>query len=387
MIKFIPGQLIFPFGKKRVLGVVLVFNLLREHESLQKERILENFRKFSGPVEDVEGSFLEFLDRQNKICSIYLELENIHLEPFREILQEEIKECVTELIPKTFMRRNEEEIYKSIQVLRNQLNSVQDIPQAIINFEEQTLKDLFFTVVLLRIVKRPGSASVHELLNKATDEFIYIEDRNILVGTLEEKYEKEAAIFRIQIQKAPYFRKNGSLNLYRARMKVLSILTAAFGEIRDYNGGLMQEQNKQFEAFVESVQRDFDEFLHENFFYSINPIEMQSTLPTVLVREWFELFSQLFCLKTSQNENFWVASSAKQNIHMFAVRLEENAIKERILNEMVALSMPERNFASTEIYRKGEYYFGCLIRKNGLPDFQQRLPDVKRHQKVTHRRH
>ena len=51
------------------------------------------------------------------------------------------------------MPRNEEEVMRNIITLSNQLRLSRDLPQVIINFEEQSSKQLSFTVIWLRVLK------------------------------------------------------------------------------------------------------------------------------------------------------------------------------------------------------------------------------------------
>lgn len=367
-VKLLPTRLEFPFGSKSVLGMVVMFNLMKQREAFEESPILASVRNIIPGVHVIKGSFIDEQDRRNQVHSVYLEIER-EAEPsftteeikrLQDRLPVELKGCIEELVPVTFMRRNEEEVYRNILTLRDQLKSIKDIPQTTISFEEQTQFDLFFTIVLLRVVKET-TPSVQELIEYKHPDVMFIPDRVDRVGTIR-NYKKEATVFRLQLSKSQFFRKDRSVNLYKARQKVISMLVQAFGPVRDYNGGLILKQNERLEDFLSLMPKVYDEFFLENFFYSITPIAMQSILPAPLVKEWFLSLAELLEKELSRVENYLLLCRQIDEAHLVIVRAEDSSFKEALFKDISQLNIPSLELAFSEINMHGAFCFGFLYR-------------------------
>lgn len=368
-LKLLKTSLKFPFGSKSVMGMVVIFNLMKHREAFEEQHILEAVRRVVPGVKVVKGSLVDEQDKHNQVHTVYFEIERedrpeFSLDEIKKLsfeLPDELKGCIEQLVPMTFMRRNEEEVYRNVVTLRDQLKSSRDVPQATITFEEQSQFDLFFTVVLLRLVKEK-QPSVLELLEKAFPETVFIPDRIDYVGALRKVYRKEATVFRVQIPKSSFFRKDRSVNLYKARRHVVSMLTNALGPIRDYNGGLILKQNERLEDFLSLMPKVYDEFFLENFFYSITPIAMQSILPPNLVKEWFLAFSELLDKELSQKETYLLSCRKHEDAAMVIVRAEDRSFKEPLLKEIKELEIPSLELGFSEVNHHGTFCFGFLYR-------------------------
>ncbi len=383
-LKLLKTRLKFPFGSKGVMGMVVTFNLMKHHEAFEEQHILEAVLRVVPDVKVVKGSLIDAQDKHNQVHAVYFEIEReehpeFSLDEMGKIereLPDELSGCIEQLVPMTFMRRNEEEVYRNVVTLRDQLKSVRDIPQATITFEEQTQFDLFFTVVLLRLVKEK-EPSVIELMERAFPEIVFIPDRTDLVGMLRKTYQKEATVFRIQIPKSPFFRKDRSINLYKARQNVVSMLMKALGPIRDYNGGLILKQNERLEDFLAMMPKIYDEFFLENFFYSITPIAMQSILPSAVVKEWFLAFSGLLDKELSQKQKFLLSYRQYEDASMAIVCTEDSSFKEPLLKEIKELGIPSLELGFSEVSRHGTFCFGLLYRPS-LIDHEVNFTQVVR---------
>ena len=92
-----------------------------------------------------------------------------------------------------------------------------------------------------------------------------------------------------------FLRKDSSVNLPRARQVVLNELHRAFGEVRDYNGGLIAKQLENLSALKTLLGATAKEhaFALENFFFSIEPLIHQTTVHPKLLKEGFLLMLQM----------------------------------------------------------------------------------------------
>lgn len=372
-VKIFKTNLEYPFGSKAVLGTLITFNFLKQREAFEEQHVLEAVQRIIEGAKVVRGSFLDHFDKNHQILSVYLEIERDErpefsleeLEALQTGLAEEFKGCIEQLVPVTFMRRNEEEVYRNILTLRDQLKAVKDIPQATITFEEQTHFDLYFTIVLLRIAKH-NTPTVQELFEKHHPDIIYIPDRTDTVGVVRKNYHKEATIFRLQLPKSLFFRKDRSVNLYKARQHVLAMLIKALGPIRDFNGGLIFKQNERLDDFLALMPKVHDEFLLENFFYSISPIAMQSILPAQLIREWYLAFSELLEKEMLQKETYQISFKQIEEVTLIIVKGDENSFKKPLLKEIALLGIPSLELAFSEIHRHGTFCLGFIYRPSML---------------------
>ena len=148
-----------------------------------------------------------------------------------------------------------------------------------VNFEKQDADELYFTVLVLRVLKK-SDLPLEDSFGKVKDVFRFLPDRVQNVGYVRKKNPKEANVFQLCIPKEKsILRADSSFNYYLARQKILSIITAAFGEVRDYNGGMILKQGELFSQFKHAfsgfVQKDQE--LLEDFFFALSPIEAQAT--------------------------------------------------------------------------------------------------------------
>ena len=66
-------------------------------------------------------------------------------------LEEKVKNSIQRLSPAIYMGLNEEEVYKNILVLSQEIQYLRDLPQAYITLDQQTGKDIIFRVTLVHV--------------------------------------------------------------------------------------------------------------------------------------------------------------------------------------------------------------------------------------------
>lgn len=278
VLKFLKTRLMLNEGSKDVLGVLVGINLLKEHEVFEKKHLLNAVRTYVPAAIEVKDSYFIEKNKENTIETIYLELEKKdgftfeEIKKLKEFLPDELKNHVEHLTNRIFMPRNEEEIVRNIIILSKQLQFLHDVPQVIINFDEQVGDDLSFIIILLRILK-PKDVALQEMF-KNENNFKFIFERVKKVGIIRRKYLKEANVFRLLVSCKDYIRKDQSVDLNRARADVMSALCRIFTDVRDYNGGMIYKQNEAFNNLKKALGKDSNEFLLEKFFYAIRPVEM-----------------------------------------------------------------------------------------------------------------
>lgn len=367
-IRFVPTTLNFTFGNKPALGLVIGVNLFDQHEFFNEKHIVAGVKKFMPTVQSVKNTFYSYQEPKDSIRTIYFEIEKKDGKKFslREIkelkdnLTNELKGHIEKLIPAIFLTRNEEEIMRNILILSQELKYVSDFPQIHITFEYQSVEHLTFTVVLVRICK-PHTEPIEKLLRSFDTELNFSVERTQTIGFLRKRYPKEANVFRLKVKKIDdFFRKDSSVNLLVARKAVLSIVEGAFGQVRDFNGGMLLKQWESFanlKKLYSNIPASSQDLL-ESFFYSINPIEMQTRLDSSLLKKFSMLFLKQLSkdLKKRDSYLFDVIEEKKNLIVM--IRASETRIREEIQK---ALGSKKFSIVSTQVNFQGAFSLGFIF--------------------------
>ena len=333
-VRFIPTMLSFPFCVKPVLGCVIVFGPLKEHEILEEKHILYAVQKIFPAVHFVKGSWYSYEYKEERIKSYYVELEKHDHLPFTsaerkkllEGIKEQLKYCIEKLVPALFMVRNEEEVFKNTLTLRKEITSVQDLPQVMITLDHQTSTDIVFTVLWVR-VRREGMAPLQTLLKPSFLRF----EKSQVIGFLRKKHPIEGYVFQIKIPREPsLLRSDLSLNFYLAREKATSILTEAFGEFRDYNGGIISKQLEMLSRLKQACACvwGIDGGLIDDFFYSLSPIEKQVTLSYAHLKLLLDLFLKAIRYELKDRFDYFMETFEQGASTFLVLKFNERLLKE-----------------------------------------------------------
>ena len=115
------------------------------------------------------------------------------------------------------MAHNDEEIYKNILVLSQEIESLLDLPQAYITLDQQTGKEIIFRITLVHVTP------FHNFSLK--DRFFdctFVSQKMLTVKQME-NHPIEANIFRLHLARdSSLLRSDGSLDFYSARQKVVA---------------------------------------------------------------------------------------------------------------------------------------------------------------------
>ncbi len=326
-LKLCRTRLNLPFGSKVTLAVFVGVNFLKENEIFEEKHLLKALSNHIPDIQMVDDSLFTNHDRENKSQTLYLEVEkgsdfsSEEIARLRRVLPTELKNSIEQLVRPIFMPRNEEEVMRNILTLSNQLKYIRDIPQMIISFDEQTDKELSFTVVLLRILF-PDSSSVGDLFHKSKTFLKFIPDRVKKVGLLRKKHIKEATVFRVRLPNTGFLREDHSVDLYKVRLHVVTELQRILGEVRDYNGGMISKQIELLSNLKNILGEvaSKHEFLLENFYHSITPVEMRTVVNPHLLKTLF-----LMLLKPESH-----AFAQENNHYYFMIKTEKEELVAKI---------------------------------------------------------
>lgn len=294
-VRWIPTSLVFPFSSKPVLGCLIGFNVLDKYELFDEENILTALQKYIPELRLVRESSYCHPSPHKTLKIFYFEVEKKNstlfsleeLALFKNNIKDKISNCIQKLSPAIYMGHNEEETYKNILVLSQEIQSVKDLPQAYITLDQQTGKEIVFRIIMVHI------SPFHRFsLKDCFSDYKFVSHRVVTIRQLDE-HPIEANIFGIHLPRdASILRSDGSLDFYAARQKVAAQITAAIGEFRDYNGGIIITQQKLLQSFKESfpeIANEDPEFL-ESFFYAITPLEKQAVLHQNILSDLFDYF-------------------------------------------------------------------------------------------------
>ena len=368
---------------RHVLGVVLSLNLLRETEIFEKRNLLKALQSILPYLRMVPNSYVD-ARKTNSVRNFFIEVQKEDGQPFtpREIssirtkLFTEVKTRIESIINPIFMQKNEEEIMRNILILSNQLKYVQDIPQATITFLKQSDHTLSFIVVLVRLL-RFEDLPLKLLFAKHTDS-IHIENHEVkAMGLLRKKYAKEANVFEVHVKKERFLREDFSLDLYEARRMVYNSLSNILGDIRDYNGGMISKQNEALGELTKLLLQEEikNDFLIENYFYSLNPVYMQSVHSTHILKKQFMMLLQASEHDYTQ-QPYFMQVQIVDNFFILMLGSMTPSFKDVINENLEKLSLDKTNLTTSFLNNHDVLCLGYLYRFNHPKDYEQIIVNV-----------
>ncbi len=261
------------------------------------------------------------------------------------------------------MPRNEEEIVRNVLSLSNQIKFIRDIPQVTINFDEQTPTSLFFTIILVRVMK-PDSASIQDLFRRYDSFLNYIHDRTRSLGFLRKKYLKEATIFRVKLSKEQFLRRDHSIDLNKARLTIFNELTRILGDLRDYNGGMISKQNELLSHLRELLgdRAKFNELLLEDFFYSLMPVIMRTVMDPRALKMLFLMNIEAIEKGFFTGEEYSIKIKNDTEFVYVMIKARDLSIKEELGRIFTKLQVPSSDLTHSYVKVYDASYMGYIYR-------------------------
>jgi oligopeptide transport system substrate-binding protein len=292
----------YQFTTQSTLGILIGCRYAKKNQNINEQQIISAIHTIKPNINIQQGTYQNVKINAYGDDYFYIEVTNDDPDTFQQLkqnLNEVLINHCQELYPKVISLQNDEEIVKNILMLNNEITKINDIPQVIINFFDHHQKKLIFHVTVVKLV-------TEELIEyeKGSD-FTLNQVRNQRVGYYKDQ-PKEAYVYNVKLSiKKSYIRSDGTINVSGARKRVCDILDQFLGEFRDYNGGMILRQSEHFNSFRVLLDQNETMFpeLVEDFFYSITPIENQTTLPLDLLKDMFSSITNMISttkLKTSQ---------------------------------------------------------------------------------------
>ncbi len=265
-----------------VFGVAVVMEGLKEDEKFGERHIIKGIQSLVPGIKPVPQSY--FSRRQGGADFYYVEIKKMRGGVFSKGEKERLSgELGAELLRgiergwrSLFLPGKEEELFKNISHLSKEIKYVNDLPQGMISFVEYFQDTLKFLVIVLRLIK-PGTK---DLQSAHLPSIVHFSLENILlIEKLKKKYQKEASIFTLEVKSSQFLQSNNTINLRAARQYVAKVLEGMIGPFRDYNGGLLIQENEQLARIKGAFAKQgvFSPFF-DDLFYAIKPIPMRSLI-------------------------------------------------------------------------------------------------------------
>lgn len=369
-VKLLTTQLSLPKETKPVLGILIGMNLLQDNEIFDHRHIFASLETLITGIVKIKDSFVADKNNLEMTALFYLEIAKRDGSSFtlqernllRKRLIRELKGRVESAISPVVMSRNEEEIMRTIVLLSQQLKYVHDIPQAYISFDTQTADHLSFTVIILRLL-HPQTLSVKELFARSTGSLKLCDLDTKQVGLLRKKHPKEANIFRVELQKTPFLRKDFSLDLFKARMVVSAELSCVLGEIRDFNGGMLIKQQETLKWLKNSLPdlSETNAFLLEDFYYSLSPALMRTILQPALFKELFSMMIANIDFDLSKL-SFHIEKKVSDNHLLYMIISPNDSFKNKLLETAQELQSQSMTFCSAYVNALDRVCVGLIFR-------------------------
>ncbi|MGL5627066.1 MAG: hypothetical protein ACRDDW_06115 [Candidatus Rhabdochlamydia sp.] len=356
-----------PLGFEKVLCVFLAIHFLNDDEQFEQIHCVRMIKSCFPDFRYIEGSYFSYFPQEGQMHLIYLELEkndkaeisSQELKKLNEKLIDEVENGIHSFMHPLFIPRNEEEVMRNMILLSKQLRYFHDIPQIIINFDEQLEADLLFTVILVR-VRQVSDPSIQQLFGSKDSCLIFIPDRIKQVGILRKKYPKEASVFRLRLASHSFIRSDHRVDLFQARQFVARELEKVIGEFRDFNGGMI---TKQYERFIELKKmccrlKKQEKLLLEYFFHSISPKELSTIFDPLRLKELFILFLDLFEKNKNKKNNTRFIHQIKPSSCFFVLSYFDHSLKSKVLENVAQLQISSSQLI-TVLFRAAEWDYLC----------------------------
>ncbi len=358
-----------PFGLKKVLGIFAALNFQGDNELFDERHFTSVLKSEFPQLDVVEESFFCRTSKEERIQLLYLEVEKEDGSDFtlseikwiKQRLPDEIRSGIERLTRPLFMPRNEEEVMRNIITLSNQLKFSRDLPQVIINFDEQSESELSFTVICLRVLNSTD-LSIQDLFEQSDSFLSFVPDRIKQVGLLRKKYPKEATVFRVKFSAYHFLRTDHSVDLFKARQAIVQELQRILGEFRDYNGGMIAKQHEQFIALKElffQLDRN-EELLLENFFHSIFPIELRSLFNPLFLKNLFTLLLDAVQKSKDTPSEPAIFQKIDSSCCYFLLSYTDILLKEKIMDCARTFQIPSSQLLTITLNHLGISFLGYI---------------------------
>lgn len=352
-------------------GILLAIPLASpECVAFEKKIILKEAQNLIPGLKDLPNSYLCFSDKVLRIFYIEIRktrggcLNSEERKLFYSELLSRLQEIATNTSKPLLFPGTEEEQFKNIRHLSQELKYVRDLPQVMISFVEYLPNRLKFLVVVLRIIK-PDSATLISLSNHLSSSVKFSLENVLCLDKVRKKYLKEATVFTLEVSGSLFVHNHQMVNLRMARQYIVKEVESMIGPFRDYNGGLISKEQEQLISIKRNLEKKglFFPFL-EDFFYSIKPISFRILISDDIAIELILLFQKI-SKEPLSHKRYCFEIFRSPNEHLAIIKTKEADLKDSIGQQILSYSSAI-GFATIEW--EGLLYL-CFFYRNPTSDF------------------
>ena len=315
------------------IGISFCLDLNQENLRYQEIDIIPIIEKLTPGFKTIGSSFFTY--QYHHFRFFYWEIRKMRAgfsllkdkKKFKEELFYHLRNCKENTFRPLCVPGNEEEIFKNISHLKQELKLLKDIPQVIVSFVAYTQKTLKFMVIVLRFI-HPDSQGIPDLSSKLPSTIHFSLEYLQPVGLLRKKYPKEAAVFTLEVNSSLFLGHNSSVNLRAGRQYIVKSLESMLGPFRDYNGGLLIKESEQ----LIGIRRILDEkeisfpFV-DDLFYSLKPSALRAVADIDLIYELILCFQEALQSSLSKDEKYRLFSHFSQRLQISILKTSEKDLK------------------------------------------------------------
>ncbi|MBM3196929.1 MAG: hypothetical protein FJZ61_02975 [Chlamydiae bacterium] len=265
---------------RKTLGLALYLPLA-PNEVFELKHLKKSLQLIHPSIDVDESSFVRLHHDSIFLVEIKTHLERFEIE---RGLRFTLTSSIERYVHQVFMPRNEEDVMRRIVTLCNEISSKEDIPQVAIHFERQYESYLSYLVLIVK----PYDTTPIERLTAIRKQGI-----GVHLEATRRFYQKlveiEASTVRIDIDLKGFIRADHSIDSLKVRAHITDFLKKIFPNFRDYNGGMISKQIDNLRLF-KGLLKDHDETYLENFFLSLQPVEIQYLAKLDPLLEMFHFF-------------------------------------------------------------------------------------------------
>lgn len=367
----IQTSLEFPFSSKPVIGCLIGFNAMDRYEIFDEDNVVLALQKNFPDLRLVKESTYHHTVQHKNLKIIYFEVERTDGIPFtlldhsflKNNIKEKLKNSILKLSAAPTIGNNEEEIYKNILVLSQEIQSLEDLPQAHIALHQETGTELVFLITLV-YVSPFHRFSLSECFLNGT----FVSKRELTVRQLDD-HPIQAHIFYLHLPRdSSLVRSNGSLDYYSARQKVTALIMNAIGEFRDFNGGIIIKRQEMLEGFKERFPEivNQDPGILETFFYALAPVEKQAVLGHNSLDTLFSYFLEKRKQKLASHSSFSINVNVHDQEIFLVLHVENSLLKTNITSFLKEHFFKSYDFTYNIIEVQEGIFFNCIFSKEEI---------------------
>ncbi|MFC2049218.1 peptide ABC transporter substrate-binding protein [Chlamydiota bacterium] len=364
-----------------VCGIVVAIAPLRDTEIFNDKHIFKGIQNLIPGTLPLSHSYLTYTT--GGVSLYYLEvmkmrggaLSNEELQKLQSDLPAELRKEIEPIDHSLIFPGNEEELFKNIRHLSQEINQSKDLPQAMTSFVEYSQERLKFLVIVLRVLG-PNAPPLAALAARLPSLVQFSLETSFCAGMLRKKYPKEATVFTLEISSTLFSRNHHTVNLRSARCYIVKALESMLGPFRDYNGGLLHKENEQLVAIKRALEsRGQTAHLLEEWFYNVGPISRRALMTVETGIEIEIALQKMFETPLEPEKNYLLHTRRSQENRLAIIKTTEKNWKGSLPAKALSL-IPQ---IGCSILEREDHLYLCFFHNYASNDI---LFDVL-HQEMT----